>query len=131
MEKQTFKLRLLKLGVLLSFLFCYLEWGKGNSEFIFQMEYEVFAKNANSDSFFHPLILLPFLGQILLVISVFNVKPMKRLTILGILLLGILVLLIVLAGSLSSNYKMVVSTFPFIIFSILYLVVSKKQNHYE
>lgn len=128
MEKQTIKLRLLKLGILLSFLSCYLEWGKGKSEFIFQMEYEVFAKNANSDSFFHPLILLPFLGQILLVISVFNVKPMKRLTILSILLLGVLVLLILLAGSLSSNYKMAVSTFPFIIFSILYLVISKKTE---
>ena len=128
MEKQTIKLRLLKFGILLSFLFCYLAWGKENSEFIFQIEYEVFAKNAVADSFIHPLILLPFLGQVLPVISVFSAKPMKRLTTLGILLLGILVIMILIAGSLSLSFKMAGSTLPFVFLLLIYLKISNIEG---
>lgn len=125
MEKQTITLRILKLGILLSFLFCYLEWGKGNSEFIFQIEYEVFAKHASAESFFHPLILLPFAGQLFLIVSICISSSGKKLTITGIALLSSLVLMVILVGSLSLNYKILLSAFPFVLFSAIYIYIIK------
>jgi hypothetical protein len=104
-----------------------MEWGTTNSGFIFQMEYEFFRRgNDIAGSFAHPLILLPFLGQVVLLVSTLLLLH-KRWTLIGLLLLSPLVIMILLAGSLSLNVKTIVSTLPFVIISILFIRSYRKK----
>lgn len=112
--------RLINAALLLSSLICYLEWGGGNSGFLFQTEYVVFAKR-NSDAFMHPLVLIPLIGQILLIVSILKKQPSRRLTLTGLSLIGLLVLMILIAGVLSLNLKIVASTVPFIFVAVVFI----------
>lgn len=120
--------RILNLGLFLSFMICYLEWGGGNNGFIFQMEYEVIRQLFSGGSVLHPLTILPFAGQILLLITLFQRTPNRRLTILSMILLGSLVLMILLVGILSLNLKILFSVLPFLIFSYLIIKLRAVVN---
>jgi len=112
--------RLFNVGLLLSFLICYLEWGGGNSGFLFQFEYQIFFRN-NSRDFIHPLIIIPFLGQIFLLVGIFWSSQNRRLTLIGMILLSVLVFVILLVGILSLNSKIILSTLPFFLISFLFI----------
>jgi hypothetical protein len=121
-------LRLINLGLLLSFLICYLEWGQDNSSFVFQTEYLLFFKKSEAvNTFTHPLIIIPFIGQLLILYTLFQKIPGKTITIIGMILLSILVLLIAFVGVLSMNFKIIVSTLPFIMIGLLIIV---NRNEY-
>lgn len=115
------RLRLLLTGLFLSFLICYLEWGGNNSGFVFQLEYEVFVQGVKGSSILHPFIIIPFIGQIIILVSIFHPKPNKKLILFGIISLGILVLMILLVGILSTNIRIVILTLPFFLFAFLLL----------
>ena len=102
--------------LLLSFLFCYLEWGQGNSSFVYEVEYQVlFQREATADTFTHPLILLPFCGQLLFLLALFQQKPNRKLVLTGIILMGLLVVLLFVIGLLGKNPKIALSTVPFLL----------------
>lgn len=103
-------------SLLLSFLICYLEWGQGNSSFVYEVEYQVlFQREATADTFTHPIILLPFCGQLLLVLALFQQKPNRKLVLTGIILMGLLVVLLFVIGLLGKNPKIALSTVPFLL----------------
>lgn len=106
--------RLINIGLLVTSLLCYLEWGGGNSGFLFQMEYELFRQSDLSHSFTHIMVLAPVAGQLLLLITLFQRSPGRRLTLWGIILLSVLILMIFLIGILGLNYKIFFSTVPFL-----------------
>lgn len=113
--------KLINLGLLLSPLVCYLEWGKNQSSFLFQAEYLLFFGSSNTaNSFTHPLVLLPFCGQLLILYSLFQPNPNRRLTLIGLLMMAPLIFMILLAGSLSLNPKIILSTVPFVISSVMF-----------
>lgn len=118
--------RIFNLGLFLTFLICYLEWPGGNSGFLFQLEYEVFVLNANQNTFSHPLIFIPLLGQLTLLASIFY--PNRKLTFIGLILSSVLVLLILLVGIFSLNLKIILSTTPFIVLSILFLSMYRSNK---
>lgn len=120
--------RIINVCLFVSFLFCYLEWGAGNSDFIFQMEYEVFSKSLQGTNVIHPLIILPFLGQLLLIFTIFQKTPNKKLTLISIGLLGTLVLMILLVGILTSNFRIIISTIPFIAVAVFCLINYRRQR---
>ena len=63
--------RLLNIGLLIAFQFCYLEW-PNHSMFVYQVEYEIFAKAENLlTNITHPIILLGLINQILLLLGAF------------------------------------------------------------
>jgi hypothetical protein len=128
MKNQTFTLRLLKLAVLLSSMLCYLEWGQTNSSFIFEVEYSVLSMNGSADSFMHPLIILPVIGQVLMLVSICMKHHSKVVTNLGILLLGSLVVVILFVGLLSLNPRTIISTIPFIAFTSFYFVMPGRSR---
>ncbi len=102
-----------------SFFLCYMEWGANQSSFLFEAAFQVFSqRNSASDNFSHPLILLPFLGLLVLVYQAFQPSPNRRWVYIGLVLPGILVLFILLAGLLSTNVKVIASTLPFLAFAI-------------
>lgn len=112
--------KILNLCLILTSLFGYLEWGKDNSSFLFQAELEIFSKLISDPiSAFHPLTILPLLGQILLAITLFQKKPSKVLNYIGLGGIGILLLFMFVIGLISLNYKIALSTLPFLITGFL------------
>ena len=114
------KLKILTLLIIVTSLFGFLEWGGNNSSFLYQGEYEVL-KNlfTNPASVVHPLTLLPLLGQILLLVTVFQTAPNKYLIYIGIACLTLLLGLMTFIGLIDMNFKILLSTFPFLIVSFL------------
>lgn len=117
-------LRIINIGLLLSFSICYLEW-PGHAEFIFQLQYTVFTTSDVVGVFTHPLIIAPLIGEILILISLLKPKADKRFTLIGMLLLGIIVLLFLLIGLMGLNWRMIISTLPYLLISSYFLFKRK------
>ena len=101
-----------------SFLFCYLEWAD-QSAFVYEVAYLLlFEKSEKASSFAHPLVLLPFLGQVLVLISLFMPKPKKWVVLTGMGMMGLLVLMLVLVGVLGKNWKIALATVPFLLSAV-------------
>ena len=113
-------LRLINIGLLLSFSICYLEW-PNNSDYIFQLQFAVFTTNDLVGVFTHPVIITPLIGEILILISLFKPKADKRLTFIGMILLGLIVLLFLLIGLMGLNWRMIISTIPFLLIATYFL----------
>lgn len=86
-------LRVLLATCLLSFLCCHLSWAPGQGGYFWQLGLEILAGGLRKD-LLHPALLLPFCGQLLLLVSIFVPKIPKKTAIAGILLCGALVLLL-------------------------------------
>ena len=115
------------LAVLTS-LFGYLEWGGTNSSFLFQAEWEVIRRLFSEPlSVLHPFTLVPLLGQMLLIATLFQKEPSKWLTYVGLACLSLLLLLMFLIGLLSLNYRILLSTIPFIVTAILAILEARKK----
>lgn len=113
------KQKLLNLSVIVTSLLGYLEWGKDYKMFLFQMEAEIVDKLFSAPgAVLHPLILLPLFGQLLLVITLFQARPGKWLTYAGISCLGLLLGFMFIIGVVAFEYRILLSTLPFIIVAI-------------
>lgn len=120
--------RFINICLLLTFLLGYLEWGKNNNLFIFQAEVEIFFKGKNDfKSILHPLILIPFLGQMIILYTIFQQKISRTLSLLGLTCLSILMLLLLVIGVLTFNLKITGSTLPFIITGVFVLKYNWKR----
>jgi hypothetical protein len=114
------KSKILNLLLIITSLIGYLEWGGDNHVFLFQGETEIIIKLfTNPASVIHPFILLPLVGQILLLITLFQKSPGKILTYFSITSLGLLLGFMFVIGLLSMNFKIVLSTIPFMITAVL------------
>ena len=108
--------RFLNICLLLSFLIGYLEWGKGNHTFIFQAEFELFVKfKTNPISVLHPFTLMPFAGQVLLLITVFQRTPNRLMSLIGLGCLSIIMLFLFFIGAMGRNMNILISTLPFLL----------------
>ncbi len=120
--------KLFNLLLLLSSFFGYLEWSD-QSTFIFQLEYDLFFKiETNPATFTHPLILLPFLGQLLLLITLFQKTPNRVLTIVGLSCISLIMLMLVLVGILSTNMQIIMGSLPFISIAIFVIRIHWNRN---
>ena len=109
------KKKLLNLFLILSSLFGFLEWGSDRHMFLYQAEGEVLTKLFTDPmSVIHPLTLFPLVGQLILLITLFQQRVSSLLTYLSIAGLGILLTLMLFVGIISLNYKIILSTLPFI-----------------
>ena len=123
------KTKIINLAVLLTSLLGYLEWGTDQKMFLWQGEIDVLTKLFSDPlSVLHPFTLLPMLGQILLLITLFQTKPNRWLTFAGIICIGILLVLIFVVGLIGGNFKTVISTVPFLITAILAIVNDRKNR---
>lgn len=124
------KSKILNTLLLISSLFGYLEWGTDNKSFLFESEY-VILKNliTNPGSAIHPFTLIPILGQILLIFTLFQKKPSKSLIYIGCASIGILLGFMFVIGIIALNPKIFISTLPFLIvaaYTIFHLKTQKK-----
>jgi hypothetical protein len=114
------KAKILNALLIISSLFGYLEWGQGQQTFLFQVEADIISKLfSDPQSIIHPFIILPLFGQVLLFLTLFKKIPQRKMTYIGLLALGILLLFIFFIGLMSLNYKIILSTIPFLLFAVL------------
>lgn len=107
----------------------YLEWSGNQHIFLFEAEIEIFSKLFTSPiSVLHPFIILPTISQFLLLFTLFQKKPSKKLTYISIFGLGILLGFMLFIGLISLNYKIALSTIPFIVVSIITMLHHRKFN---
>ncbi len=121
--------RISNICLFIAFLFGYLEWGKDHAVFIFQGEAEIFAK-AKKDvtSVLHPFILLPFLGQLIILYTVFQPKISRLLSLTGLACLSLLILLLFIIGLITLNFKIAGSTLPFLFAGMLVIRYNRKPS---
>lgn len=123
------KSKILNFFLIFTSLLGYLEWGKNTYTFLFQAEFEILIKIfKDTKSVLHPFTILPLIGQLILIITLFQKTPSKILTYIGIVSLSVLLLFMFLIGLMSMNYKIIFSTIPFIVTSILATIHSRKIN---
>lgn len=129
LEKTRQLKRILNACLLLTFLAGYLEWGGGNQVFIFQAEAELLVKAiSHPKEVLHPFILIPFLGQLLLLYSLFQPKPGRVLTLTGLACLSTIMLFLFVIGIISPNLKILGSVIPFLIVGVVVLRSNWKQK---
>jgi hypothetical protein len=122
------KSKLFSFLLLITSLIGYLEWSGNNQIFLYQAEIEVLQKLfTNPISILHPFTILPILGQLCLIVTIFRSKPNKTLTFLGIGAIGTLMVFMFLVGIMALNYKIIISTIPFILLSITTIRHYKKK----
>lgn len=122
------KKRILNGLVVLTSFFGYLEWGTDNRMFLFQGEWEVLGKLLSDPlAAAHPFTLMPLFGQVLLLVTLFQREPSRRLTFVGIACLGLLLVFMFLIGLLSLNYKIFLSTVPFVVTAIFAIMEARKK----
>ena len=98
--------------------------------FLFQGEADVLKTLfADPQSAMHPFILLPLAGQILLVITLLQKTPGRLLTYLGMTGIGVLLLFMFFIGFLGSNFKILLSTLPFLITAFFVIRHNKKMSN--
>jgi hypothetical protein len=114
------KSKIVNLLLLITSLLGYLEWGRDKHLFLFQAEGEIFSKLFTEPlSVLHPFTILPLVAQVMLIVTLFQKKPSKVLTYMSIGGLGVLLVLMFVIGIMSVNFKILFSTFPFIVVAIL------------
>lgn len=120
--------KLLNACLIVSSLVGYLEWGKGSKQFLFQAETEILLKVFTTPaSAIHPFTLLPLLGQILLLVTLFQNKPGKVLTFMGMAGIGILLVFMFGVGLMTINIKIAASTLPFLVTGFFTIRYHKKK----
>jgi low temperature requirement protein LtrA len=120
--------KVLNLALLLAFQFCYLHWPPNNSMFIYNVAYELLTNtNHLVDNLMHPIILLGIGAQILLLLGAILPDFNSKFNTFSVLLLGTLVLLFLVVGILSANFKIIISTVPFLGMAVLYFAKLKSK----
>jgi len=123
------KAKILNLLLIITSLFGYLEWGGNNNSFLFQSEYDVLTKIfTEPKTVVHPFTIIPLVGQILLLITVFQKKPRKMLTYISIACLGLLLGFMFFIGITSLNLKISTSTLPFLATAFYTIFYLRKQR---
>ena len=123
------KSKILNFLLIIFSLIGYLEWSGNQHIFLFEAEIEIFSKLFTSPiSVLHPFIVLPIAAQFILLFTLFQKKPRKKLTYISIFCLGILLGFMLIIGIISLNYKIALSTIPFIVVSIVTMLHHRKFN---
>ena len=123
------KSKLLNFLLITFSLFVYLEWSGNHHIFLFEAEIEIFSKLFTSPkSVIHPFIVLPLMAQFLLLFTLLQKTPSKKLTYIGVFGLSLLLYFILLIGLISINYKIVISTIPFVFLSIITILHHRKNQ---
>lgn len=108
----------------------YLEWGKDNSTFLLQAEIELLSRLVSqTESVLHPFTILPILGQLVLLYTVFQKRSSRMLTFIGVVGIGILLGFMFIIGIISMHYKTSLSTVPFLVAAVLTIRYHRKAGH--
>lgn len=120
--------KLLNLLLLITSLFGYLEWGGNNQAFLFEAEKEMLARIwSDKAGMANPFVTLPLLGQVLLMVTLFQRQPGRLLTFAGMFCIGILMLFMLFIGITGQNIKIALSVLPFLFVAGLVVYYNRKK----
>lgn len=120
------KAKILNFLLVITSLLGYLEWGGNNAIFLGQAEFDIIQKIFwDPLSVAHPFVLLPLVGQIILITTLFQKQPSKSWTYVGLLMIGLLLGFMFIIGVISQNLKIAASVIPFLI--IAWLTITQKR----
>lgn len=115
--------------MVLTSLFGYLEWGGDNSTFLFQAEILLLSRLVNdAESIMHPFTILPMLGQLVLLYTIFQKRSGRLLTFIGVVGIGILLGFMFIIGVISMHYYTALSTVPFLATAVLTIRHHRKNS---
>jgi hypothetical protein len=115
--------------LLLSSLIGYLEWAGGNHGFLFELEAVVLQKLwSDPIAALHPFTILPMLGQLLLLVTLFQKKPAKALFISGLICLSTIMVLLLVIGLLTMKWKIIVCSLPFLVVAVAAVLDLRKNR---
>ena len=126
------KHKLLNILLIVTSLFGYLEWGSHESSFLIEAEYNVI-RGLLTDyaSAAHPFTLIPLWGQIMLMITLFQKTPSRNLTYIGTGGIGLLLIFMLIVGLVSMNFRIAISTIPFLITAFFVIRLMRKKRRLE
>ena len=108
--------------LIVAFMLGYLEWGANNHAFIFQAIIPLFTSMPNDlTGLFNPAVLIPLVGIILLLTSLFQREPNRKFTLAGLACLTTFMIFLLFIGVLSLNWKITLSSVPFLVLAIFSL----------
>ena len=123
---------MLNILLLLTSLIGYLEWGTDMHAFLFEVEYElIFGAMGNRETITHPFVLVPLVGQVLLLTTLFQRRPSKALTYSGMVSIGLLLSFLLFIGLMGMNVRILLSALPFnavVVFILIYYRRLRKTN---
>ena len=123
------KIRILTVCLIIFSLLGYLEWGEGSHQFIYQIEGEVLGKIfTDITSVLHPFVILPLIGQMLLLYTVIRPKSKSWILYTGIGGIALLYSFMLFVGFLTGNPKIIISTLPYLITAIVLIVLKFKRS---
>lgn len=112
--------RLLNLALIPAFLIGYMEWGGGNSGFVYDAALAVFTGPGSFwQNLVHPIIAAALIGLILVVIRAARPTSSRWLIRAAVLVLAPMPILIFGIGAASANWPMVGSTLPFFVLAVI------------
>ncbi|HEY0741040.1 MAG TPA: hypothetical protein VGD40_06230 [Chryseosolibacter sp.] len=121
--------KILNALVILTSFFGYLEWGGDNSTFLFQAEILLLSKLVtDASSILHPFTILPFLGQLVLLYTIFQKRSGRLLTFIGVVGIGILLGFMFIIGVISKHYNTALSTVPFLVTAVLTIRYHRRHS---
>ncbi|MCW5909916.1 MAG: hypothetical protein KIT62_02520 [Cyclobacteriaceae bacterium] len=101
--------------LVVTFFLGYLEWGSDNHAFVFQAAAELFsALSRDLVGLLHPFILIPLAGLLIMLYTLFQHEPSRKLTLLALACLAMFMLFLFFIGLISLNVKITLSTIPFL-----------------
>lgn len=125
----TRKLKIINASLSLTSLFAYLEWGKNNHAYLFEAEREVIGQLIQAPSeILHPFIIIPLIGQILLLSTLVPKHPGARLSVIGMGCIGILIMFIFFIGIIAQHWYTVFSTLPFLSFAFMQMRLLRRKS---
>ena len=117
------KLKLLNLGLVLTSLIGYLKWGGNNTAFLAEAEAEVLKRLLTEPTaVLHPFTVLPLLGQIFLLFTLFQRRPSRLLSLIGLICIGMLLVLMFLIGIFAPDIAILLSAVTFLLFAAFVIV---------
>ena len=121
--------KLLNILLIFTSLIGYLEWPNDHHGFLFQLINELLFGPARSfKNFLHPAILLPLIGYLLLIYTLFQKLPSRILSFTGLACISVIMIILLIIGILNLNFRIMLSTIPFMIIGVLVLRYNWKRK---
>jgi hypothetical protein len=76
----------------------------------------------------HPAFLVPFVGQLLLLLTLFQAQPKRWMIYTGTGMLALLLVFVFVIGIISGNIRILLSAVPFIFGSVLLVTFLRREN---
>jgi hypothetical protein len=124
----TRKLKLINASLVAASFVGYLEWGQNNHIFLGEAELQIIKKAFTAPSqILHPFIILPLLGQLLLLYTLFKKQPGARISLIGMSCIGILLAFVFFIGIISRHWYTVLSALPFLFFAFMQVRLLRRK----